>query len=346
MSAFVRLQEIADRAGVSRATVSLALRNHSKIAPQTRERIRKLAEDLGYRPNPLIAALMTQQRAARQSRPTHLTLAMIMCFSRREASWPFLSESLLRRAAERATELGYRLEEFWLGDLKMTDQRLSAVLLQRNVPGVLIAPLPPSHGQLDMSWPQFAAVAIGYSLRQPPLHKVTTDRFHAMRLAVQELRRRGYGRIGLAIRDHQDVRVDQQWSAAFLLEQQRVPASRRTPLFLAAQEEWDEPTFAKWFQAARPDAILGYDPVIITWLRKMRKRVPQDVGFAHLWVPDPSGTFAGLYHNPPAIGAASVDFLVGMIQRNERGLPAGPQTLLLQASWQDGATLRRPQRHR
>jgi hypothetical protein len=68
--------------------------------------------------------------------------------------------------------------------------------------------------------------------------------------------------------------------------------------------------------------------------------VPKDVGFVHLWTPDRSGNYAGIYHDPPAIGAAAVDFLVGMIHRNERGVPAAAQTLVLEASWQDGATLR------
>lgn len=43
------LQQIADACGVSKATVSLALRNRGKLASETRERIRNFAERLGYR---------------------------------------------------------------------------------------------------------------------------------------------------------------------------------------------------------------------------------------------------------------------------------------------------------
>ncbi len=97
----------------------------------------------------------------------------------------------------------------------------------------------------------------------------------------------------------------------------------------------------KWLKANQPEVILGYDPVLIEWLAKAGKRVPQDVGFVHLWNPDQSGRFAGIYHDPPAIGAAAVDFLVGIVQRNERGVPSAPQTLLLESVWQDGGTVRR-----
>ena len=335
----MRLQDIADRAGVSRATVSLALRNHASIPPATRKRIQAVAKQLGYRPNPLVSALMSYQRTTQPARPTHLTLAMIVNFSRRDP-WPrYLSEDLISSAAARAEQLGYRLEEFWLGDLKLTAKRLNSVLYRRSIPGVIIAPLPAAHGHLRLDWPNFSAVAIGHSLTRPLLHRVTTNRFRALRMAVRQLRRRGFERLGLAIQSNQDRRVDHQWGAAFEWEQRQVPAAQRTAAFIVEESEWTERRFAKWFEASRPQVILGYDPGIVAWLNNLGQRVPKDVGFVHLWTPDRSGNFAGIYHDPPAIGAAAVDFLVGMIHRNERGVPAAAQTLVLEASWQDGVTL-------
>jgi LacI family transcriptional regulator len=338
----VRLQDIADQAGVSRATVSLALRDHHSISPPTRARIHALAEKLGYRPNPLVSALMTYQRATQPQRAVNLVLAFVINFSRRAAWRNYLSEDLLSSAAARAQQHGYRLDEFWLGDSRLSDRRLSAVLYQRGVPGVIVAPLPSAHGHLRMEWPHFSVVAIGNSMLRPPVHRVTTNRFLAMRLAVRHLRRLGFRRLGLAIHVNQDARVDHQWGAAFLWEQQRVPVAQRTSPFVVEERDWNARKFAEWWAANQPEVVLGYDPVIIRWLRNEGKRVPEEVGFVHLWNPDQSGQFAGIYHDPPAIGAAAVDFLVGMIQRNERGVPSAPQTLLLEARWQNGATLRTP----
>jgi LacI family transcriptional regulator len=337
----VRLQDIADKAGLSRAAVSLALRNHSSIAPATRKRIQELAQELGYQPNPLVSALMSYQRTTKVQRARHLTLAIVVNFSHDSGWKEYLSDDLLSTAAAQGAQHGYKLEEFWLGDLKMNPQRLSAVLYQRNIPGVIVAPLPAAHGLLDMDWKRFSSVAIGYSLLRPALHRVTTDRFQAMRLAVHRLRRLGYSRIGLAMHSNQDARVNHQWGAAFLWEQQQFPSSERIFPLLVQERDWHEHEFAKWFECNRPDVILGYDPSIIDWLNKLGLKVPEDVGFAHLWTPDRSGQFAGLYHNPPAIGSAAVDFLVGMIHRNERGIPSTSQTLLLDATWQDGTTVRR-----
>jgi LacI family transcriptional regulator len=322
----------------------MALRNHSSIPLATRDRIKEVARKLGYQPNPLVSALMTYQRSTKVQPAKHLTLAIVVNFSRRSSWRHYLSDDLISTAAAQAARHGYQLEEFWLRDLKMNPQRLSAVLYQRNIPGVIVAPLPAAHGHLNMEWERFSAVAIGYSLLRPTLHRVTTDRFKAMRLAIRRLRRMRYTRVGLAMHVNQDSRVNHQWGAAFIWEQHQIPLPNRTYPFLVEERDWNERKFATWFDRNRPEVILGYDPAIIDWLKKLGRKVPDDVGFVHLWNPDRSGEYAGLYHDPPAIGSAAVDFLVGMIHRNERGIPGTPQTLLLDAAWQNGATLteRRP----
>ncbi len=56
------MRDIAGKAGVSVMTVSRALNNHPGLAPLTRERILQLAGELGYRPNPMVSALMRSRR--------------------------------------------------------------------------------------------------------------------------------------------------------------------------------------------------------------------------------------------------------------------------------------------
>ncbi len=56
----ITLADIARHAGVSRTAVSYALRDDPNIAVETRARIRKSAEALGYRPDPMLAKLMAQ----------------------------------------------------------------------------------------------------------------------------------------------------------------------------------------------------------------------------------------------------------------------------------------------
>ncbi len=57
----VSLKDISKACGVSVATVSKALNDHSDISAATKERIRKVAEELGYRPNAAAQALKTNR---------------------------------------------------------------------------------------------------------------------------------------------------------------------------------------------------------------------------------------------------------------------------------------------
>jgi LacI family transcriptional regulator len=335
------MQDVADKAGVSRAAVSLALRNHPSLPRKTRARIQKIAQEIGYRPNPLVSALMRYQRSVKTVKPTGMTIAFVSKFSRRDPWKLYLSPDLIAGAAATAQNQGYQLEEFWMGDLGMSSQRLWNVLYQRGIRGMIIAPLPTARGHLYFDWTHFSAVTIGYTMAWPALHRVSTHRYEAMLMAVRRLRRIGYRRLGLALDINQDARVNHQWAAAFDWTQRRAKPAQRTELFLVRNQDWTERNFSTWFIKNLPEVVLGYDSIIVDWLKKLGKRVPDDVGFFHLWNPDQSGQYAGLYHNPPAIGAAAVDFLIGLVQRNETGIPPSPQTLLLSPVWVDGASLRK-----
>jgi len=56
----VRLKDIAERAGVSIMTVSKALRDEPDVSPSTRERIRQLAQQMGYVPDSTARGLRSQ----------------------------------------------------------------------------------------------------------------------------------------------------------------------------------------------------------------------------------------------------------------------------------------------
>ena len=79
------MRQIATAAGVSVATVSMALRNSEKITAAVREKVRAVAAQLNYRPDPLIAALADRRR---EHKPASLdVIAYITAYPTREG-WP------------------------------------------------------------------------------------------------------------------------------------------------------------------------------------------------------------------------------------------------------------------
>ena len=57
----VSLKDISVRCGVSIATVSKALNDHKDVSPQTKERLLKVAKEMGYFPNSQARALKTNR---------------------------------------------------------------------------------------------------------------------------------------------------------------------------------------------------------------------------------------------------------------------------------------------
>lgn len=337
----VTLKQIAEKAGVSVMTVSRVLRKQRNISSATQEKVLQIAKQLGYRPNPLVAALMSYRRAAHPVK-SFSTLGYITNFPTRE-EWK--QRSLFREfyegAAESADRHGYRLEEFWLREAGMSASKLSRILYHRNVPGLVIAPLPYAHGHLSFDWEKFSAVTFGYSLARPSLHRAVNHQFRSMRLAMRQLRKFGYRRTGLAMSSNYDSRVDHQWSASFLVEQRRSDSSDLVPLYIVEEDHWTEAGFIKWFEQNEPDVVVSQQTEILDWLSRIGVRVPEDVGFVHMNCPDKTGKFAGIYQNGKVIGEVAVDFLVGMVQRNERGIPELAHSLLVEGTWVDGMTIRK-----
>ncbi|HEY9249686.1 MAG TPA: helix-turn-helix domain-containing protein, partial [Rariglobus sp.] len=61
----ITLRLIATQAGVDISTVSLAMRNSPRVQSATRDRIHKIATDLGYQPDAALAALVAYRNGVR-----------------------------------------------------------------------------------------------------------------------------------------------------------------------------------------------------------------------------------------------------------------------------------------
>ena len=59
MAGRVSIRDVAREAGVSVTTVSHALNDKGRLNPETRRRVRDVADALGYRPNPAARSLVS-----------------------------------------------------------------------------------------------------------------------------------------------------------------------------------------------------------------------------------------------------------------------------------------------
>ncbi|HSI09158.1 MAG TPA: LacI family DNA-binding transcriptional regulator [Rariglobus sp.] len=333
------MQDVAKAAGVSRMAVSYALRDDPQIAVETRQRIAALAESMGYRPDPLIQRLSAHLAGARRS-PHVGCIGYITC-ERSKDDWrnipPYLTS--FNASVKRAEQLGYRVEEFWLGERGMTGAKLSRILIHRGIPGIIIAPIPGGSKPLGLKWAEFASAALGYSMLKPPIHRAVNHQLNTAIEAIRQLVRLGYQRIGLCVTRDQDRRVNHAWEHALHFHHARVARSRRIKPYI--EEELLPADILRWFESEKPDCLLVQHPLIRHMLQDAGYRVPEDVGLAMLdRNPRVESEFAGMNQRHDAIGAACVDIVVAQIHRNERGLPSAPRTVMIDSIWEPGLTVR------
>ncbi|TDU81726.1 LacI family transcriptional regulator [Prosthecobacter fusiformis] len=334
-------RDLALMAGVSPMTVSLALRGHSSIPEATRVKIRKLAEKHRYRPDPALAAL-NAYRIQGRTRQFQGTLSWLTTFSTADG-WRGMihAEGYFHGAEVRANELGYQLEPFWLNEPGLSPKRAAQILLARGIQGIIIAPLPVTHGEIKFDWKPFSSVALGYSLRQPQMHVVMNHQSRNMKQTVHRLHALGYQRIGLALPSANNARVDQNYLSGYLIAQRETGGESLEPLLA---DVFDAPTFQSWLDLERPDSVIvspAWINQVTEWLANVGLKVPKHIGLAAASIPDMPNAVSGMDEDPALIGRMAVDAVVGMIQRQECGVPARPWSLLAEGVWSPGKTVRR-----
>lgn len=323
-------------------TVSRALRRQPGVSPEVQQRVLRVAESIGYRPNPLVQTLMEQVRTGRVG-PGAATIALLMPqFD--NAAWG--KSDWLHRIVDgvqaRAKVRGFHLEIFRWTHEQMSDERLDRVLKARGVRGVVIAPLAQAGGGVNLDWSHFAAAAIGASMTHPKLHRVRYHAFHGAQLAVQKLQEAGCRRIGLAMAAPSSARVEQMWEGGFIVGQPHLPLQTRGKL-VYLPSVLEQGPFLAWLRKAKIDGlVVGGDNGrrIYEWLKESGKRVPTDVAIAFLNLMGAGlAGAAGIDQEFEALGATGFDMVVEQCYHNERGIPAKPRDVLIDGRWIDGFTV-------
>ena len=330
-------REIARQTGFSSATVSLALSSHPRISEATRRKIEEVAAALGYAPNAELAQVMkvTQKR--------HPAKPVIALLTNQPEPSPWETHVYLKRfydsVTERASELGYRIEEFWMKEPGMTARRLSQILHARGTAGLIIPPAFAAAKRLPLKVDSLAVGVHGRVFWKPQLHRVQADHLFNTMLALKEILKLGYERIGIATFYGTDKAHGHEIESAYAYYHTRQLMPSFIPPFHC--DGLDMEGFWEWFEQHRPQVILSSFPGILEGLRNHGVRVPEDVGLACLGVIPELGDMSGIDINAASTDRALVDVVVAQIVAGERGVPRVPRATLVEGFWKAGGTLRK-----
>jgi LacI family transcriptional regulator len=354
----VTLRDIAVKLKVSHTTISLALRNDPSISHQRRDEVKRVAEQLGYRPDPMLSSLV-QYRTFSRTQKIHSALAWINHWEEPEKLRGYHEFDLYWRGANQAAErFGYHLDEIrWSANCSA--RRIEEILLTRNIRGLLIPPHRTLPDWEDFDWNKFSIIRFGMSVPTPDTHVVTADQQRAVLMAFRKVSEYGYERVGLVVSADYDRHLGGNYIGGLaaardlfnlnyiggLAAAQNLFGFKHflPPLRTNENVYSEKPTLAKrlllqWLKKHKPDAILTSLSSIPAMLKELGYNIPKDIAVAGTTVNDVP-VDAGINQNPEAIGRTAVEMLVAQINRNERGVPEAPCRTLVESLWQDGKSM-------
>ena len=183
----VTLQHIADKLGLSRTTISLALRNHPRISAATRKRVVNSAKRLGYEPDQVARTLATGR--------SNLIGVVV------PNTADHVYAEVFRGIEDAAQSAGYHvLLSNGSYDADQTASRIRE-MMRLKIAGIIAAPpfmltsVPLPAFWRDIKRSAFPFVLLNRELNPPQFHQVTIDNKGGIRLAMEALSSLGHRRV-------------------------------------------------------------------------------------------------------------------------------------------------------
>ena len=334
------MADVAKAAGVSASTVSRALRNDLRISEGVREAVKRSAEELGYRPSPMVSALMANRGRGSEQGSDLETIALVTDYGG-DVRWQEKDVCRWEYGGmnHRAEELGFSLEEFPVAEYGGDISRVEGVLEARGIRGVILGFSRSRSKRVPMKGGSFVVAGLGAYFREAAVNRANFHGFYNVRLALVEMRKLGYRRTGLVVPELNNRLSGYQWTSGALEWQRNLPVSERCAPFVPDGDA-SEGAFRDWLKREEPDSLLVYKLPVKSWLAKLSLRIPQDLGVALLFrTENEMKSSAGIDGNLGMVGAAAVDLVVEGLSNSRVGLPEHPKEVLVKGTWVAGESL-------
>ena len=270
----VSVRQVAKLGKVSVATVSLVINDHPRISTATKKRIRRIMEDLGYRPNRLAQNL---------SRKDTQMLAVILPSLNHAFADKYFGE-LISGICDRARKLGFKMMLEQATPEFIKDRQHVELFERRFVDGVLCLGNSDRHPFLtDFSAGKFPMIVVNNYFPQWDLDHAVCDYRGGADQAMNYLLQLGHRKVGIItgstwVRTARDV-VDAYEQKLREVGVEPNPTWREDGLFTEAGGA----DAARQLMTRHPDltAILAANDKMaigaMYWLQQNNHRVPEDV---------------------------------------------------------------------
>jgi LacI family transcriptional regulator len=315
--------DVARSAGVSQATVSLALRGHPRISAGTRRRIEEAATRLGYRLNPWYS-----QMAGRRTGQGLTTVAYLHGHDRDEIR----DDGFFSALRAHGSDYGFRVDPIAIRGY--ASLRVNQILRTRGIRAVLLAQTNPSSPDFDLRLEHHSIVQIGWNKKQPLYHRVIADLEEAPARCLKAAIAAGCRHIALLVpladgseSDRKLLRASHGSAQVTVGATVRVLAcSRRLAEMRRALDEL--------VRDPQVDAVVISGGKALHRLSGNQPLLPREG--VHLWdMVDAEGPVPGLRIPIAAIAQVALRRLRSKLSLNEIGPPSIPETIAIPMDWHE-----------
>jgi len=331
------LKAIAAEAGVTVAAVSMALRDHPRISAKRRRQIHELADRMGYRPDAKLSELMGYLR--KEERPDYAgTLAVLTGYDHPNR-WKGMRSIVdtVGGAREQAERLGYRVDTIWAADPELRPERLEAILVERDIHGLILTRMPKNWPDGRFDWSRFSAVRILDAVDQPGIPMVRGNHIEHAHMAAEQIAARGFRRAVLVVSDSSPGMLKQGWRMGFETTLRDAGVEALTLSIAPESGKLNR----KVLQRFRPQVVVSVDTLAEFILPHCPGTKPP--GFISLNVSIRDRQTSGIVIHHALVGQQCVNMIVAQINRNQPGLRDHDTQVLITGKWQEGETIGQPQ---
>lgn len=180
----VTIGDMAERLGLSQSTISRALNDHPRISEETKERVRALAEEMGYIPNEIAKGLRLKE-------------TRVLGFITQGFASSY-SGDILQAVEETASVMGYSVIVGTSRGSPEIEKELIVTFLGRKVDGIVIVPVVSNQNvrlYQSLLRQRFPIVFVDRHLPEVECGYITTHNYNGAREAVLHLVEQGYRQI-------------------------------------------------------------------------------------------------------------------------------------------------------
>lgn len=310
------IYDIAEKAGVSIATVSRVINNSPGVKEETRERVMHVIKQMNYSPNVMAAALTNKKT---------YTLGLLIP----DIANPFFAE-LARGVEDRANYYGYNVIICNTDNKPHKEIEYLRLLMRKRTDGLVFAAAEAGHSSITrLTRKGFPLVLLARELEGADLDTVLVDNVEAGYLATKHLVELGHHQIGIAT-ETVNIKASQDRHHGYLmaLSEEGILPVNEYQIFNVGSIRAGQEAAKKLLNLPNPPtAVVAFNDLVAIGImegaREMGLKIPRDISVVGF-----DDTIIASITNPPLttiaqpiyqMGSCAVDRLVGLIKGESVG---------------------------